>query len=148
MTPMLPWATCPEDEFCTPTGKWFLTCRAIVTDSWLQWRHALPADHRQWSRMSRKVYTTIRILAGHIHTAHCLMPGYKDLSDGPFAVSSWWDPDHEDPTQRDGSLCLFRIDGMTAREITPFFIGIPSVRVRQVSERFVEAALKDLDQSL
>lgn len=115
MTYHLPYSESPSDEFCSPTGEWLCTLRAITFDSWLLWRHALPEDLLLWPELTQPVFDSIVLLAQRIHNLHQLLPDYRRLADTPFQVSMWWDPTDDDFAA--GDRVQLRIIGYTAREI-------------------------------
>lgn len=113
----LPYSESPLDEFCSPTGEWLCTLRAIAFDGWLLWRHALPDDIYLWPLLSQEVFETIESLARRIHNLHQLLPDYRRLSDTPFTVSRWWDPTDDSGEWNFGDRVLLRINGYTAQEL-------------------------------
>lgn len=90
--PHLSYAFDDDDEFEHPTEGWLLLCRAIAFDSWVLWRHALPADRDGREMLNEPTATRIACLAERIHAVHQQMPGYSHLADTPFSFSRWWDP--------------------------------------------------------
>lgn len=147
---MLPWASKPEDEFLHPSGEWWLTCRAIVTDSWLLWRHALCKDFRQWHLLDKDVSYNIRSVAHRLHLAHVMMPGYRDLGDTPFAVSVWWDPFHSVPAHAEGRQCVFRLSEGDPVQFVSFCKEFSDLTTALLSDGWIQATLNHVssDQSI
>lgn len=117
MTYHLPYSESPSDEFCSPSGEWLCTLRAIAFDGWLLWRHALPEDAMLWPLLSQDIFSTIETLGRRIHNLHQLFPDYRRLSDTPFTVSRWWDPTDDTGEWCFGDRVLLRVNGYTAKDI-------------------------------
>lgn len=109
----LPYAYLPENEFLHPFDGWLLMERSVVFDSWISWRHVLPAGRRDCQAMTAEINQAILTLASGLHQVHQRLPGYRDLGESPFRVSRWWDPQAEQPWSS-GSTCVFCLDGCTS----------------------------------
>jgi hypothetical protein len=123
MSPHLPYAYGDDDEFCHPSGGWYLLDRAITYDSWLTWRHALPGDRQLRNCLPVAVGEAITALALRLDSLHQQLPGYRDLWDCPFVVSRWWDPDAADEDRRSGRCCLLRIEGFSSAQLADAFVA-------------------------
>lgn len=144
--PHLAYALDDDDEFLHPVHGWFLLSRAVVFDSWICWRQALPDSRQVRNAMPASVGASIALLAHALHDIHQALPGYDDLDDNPFSVPRWWDPDADDEWGT-GSCCLFRCSGQPAsafvaawearRHRSPGSL----VRLVPVSNAHIEAAL-------
>lgn len=111
--PHLPWAENDDDEFLHPAHGWYLLSRAIVHDSWLSWRQAIPDCKDARQSMPLDVSVSIAMLAHGLQCVHETIPGYEDLDDNPFYVPRWWDPTADDDWKT-GCRILFRIQGLSA----------------------------------
>ena len=103
--------------FDSPTGQKFLTIRAIVYDSWITWKDALPVDKEQQALLSHDVYNNIVELAGRVHKLHQSLPTYKGASESPFEFVLWWDPTDPDENWNSGKTCRFMIDSYTSDDL-------------------------------
>lgn len=137
----LPYAESPGDEFQLPDGSWAYTLKAIVTDSWLLWRHALPEDLTLRCQLDDVAVGGITALANHLHTAHTHFPDYKQLDDSPFEVSCWWDPSDTSGQWSAGTRLLARVDGYQACELTQHLAKAARLVVVARSPRWVEISL-------
>lgn len=142
--PHLPWAESDNDEFLHPSHGWYLLSRAIVHDSWLSWRLAIPDDRYARRSMPLHVSTSIAMLAHGIHGVHETIPGYEDLDDNPFHVPRWWDPSADDEWNT-GCRILFRIQGLSASMFEAAahekYPRNPPIEIKTVSGIHLEATL-------
>jgi hypothetical protein len=139
----LPFSETPWDEFQAPTGEWFYTLRAITYDGWLLWRHALPEEQMLWSALDAETFDAIQLLAKRIHALHQLLPDYRRLTDTPFTVSRWWDPNGTDDDYHRGDRMLCKIEGYTANDIVyemPKRISTQLI-LRPLSKKWMEFSL-------
>lgn len=139
----LPWSEAPEDEFLAPDGKWYYSFRAIVLDSWLLWRDALPPELELRQRLDQPIFDSITALARRLHAFHQGLPNYKQLSDSPFKVTRWWDPADEDPFWNQGRSCLFRLDGYTSQDVASVLSKKTPIKTRVITNRYLEVHLPD-----
>ena len=112
----LPWSRSPEEEFLAPDGEWYSIFRAVVFDSWMLWKDALPPELELRALLDQESYDGITSLARKMHALHHRLPDYRCLSKSPFNVTAWWDPENTDPEWNTGRSCLFTIDGYTSKE--------------------------------
>lgn len=139
----LPWSEAPEDEFLSPDGNWYYSFRAIVLDSWLLWRDALPLEPELRQLLDEDIYDSITALARRLHAFHQTLPNYKQLADSPFKVTRWWDPSDDDPFWSKGRSCLFRLDGYTSQDIAYALSKKTPLKTRVVTQRYIEVNLPD-----
>lgn len=138
--PHLPYAYHDDDEFLHPDEGWLLLDRAIVYDSWLAWRHALPESRAARERLTAEAALAITALAYEVHRIHQRLPGYMRLGASPFKVSRWWDP-YADDEWAAGGICLFRIDDFRGAIVKDRQEPSSQVSLRVLSEHWVEASL-------
>jgi hypothetical protein len=137
----LPYAFLPENEFHHPRDGWLLLERSVVFDSWISWRHVLPPGRRDCQRLTDEIHEAITALAAALHEIHQRLPDYRGLSQSPFKVSQWWDPDGGHPWDS-GGTCVLEIEGYTSDEFIAFLpSGGRKCRLERVSKRAVLAAL-------
>tara|TARA_R100001463_G_scaffold66150_2_gene119596 strand:- start:724 stop:1179 length:456 start_codon:yes stop_codon:yes gene_type:complete len=103
--------------FVNPTGQNFLTIRAIIYDSWITWKDALPDDIAQHSLLSEDIYNNIIELAGRVHKLHQSLPNYKATTESPYEFVLWWDPSDTDENWNSGKTCRFMIEDFTAQDL-------------------------------
>lgn len=139
----LPWSEAPEDEFLAPDGNWYYSFRAIVLDSWLLWRDALPPELELRQRLDQFTFDSITALARRLHAFHQSLPNYKQLTDSPFKVTRWWDPSDADPFWSQGRSCLFRLDGYTSQDIANGLARKTPIKTRIITNRFLEVHLPE-----
>jgi hypothetical protein len=139
----LSWSTSPEDEFQAPDGAWYYSFRAIVLDSWLLWRDALPPELALRQQLSQPVSDNITALARRLHCFHQSLPDYRQLTDSPFVVTRWWDPSDEDPFWNQGRSCLFRLKNYVSTDLVRGITKKTPLIIRPVTSRFVEVHLPD-----
>lgn len=137
----LPYSMSPEEEFQGPNGDWFSIHRAIVFDSWLTWKDALPG-HPISGRLDEDVAATITVLAQKIHTAHALMPEYRRLADTPFRVGRWWDPSATDAWST-GSKVLIRLEHYSAQRFASKLPGRLNLKAKAQSENWLVISLPE-----
>jgi hypothetical protein len=138
----LPYAATPADEFQLPDGSWAYVLRAIVTDSWLLWQHALPADLALRRQLDAPAVAGITALAQELHQAHLRFPDYRQLVDSPFQISCWWDPSDPRDHWRAGTRLLGRIAGYRAAEVVQQLAGCPALAVQPRSLHWLEISLR------
>jgi len=145
--PHLPYAQDDDDEFRHPTEGWLLLDRTIAFDSWISWRHALPADRNGRTLLHESAAALIRALAERLHAIHQRLPGYADLDDSPFVFPRWWDPDPESEWHS-GGRCLFRVEGHSADAILTAALSSRSncLRLSSASGGLLEAELVTTDK--
>lgn len=136
----LPWSESPDDEFLAPDGQWYSVFRAVVFDSWLLWRDALPPGQELRSQLGWDAYREITQLARHLHLFHQSMPDYRGLTVPPFHVTRWWDPSDGDEEWNSGRSCLFRMDGYSSNDLCRLAVKRSGFRLRRITDRYVEAA--------
>jgi hypothetical protein len=74
--------------FTFPGGRGCALHRAVVYNSWLLWRDALPEDPYTWQSLRRPQVHAIGKLAQQLQTLRReARPGWR--------VLQWWDPRHE-----------------------------------------------------
>jgi hypothetical protein len=79
--------TCPI-TFTFPGGRGCALHRAVVYNSWLLWRDALPEDPHTWQSLARPQVHAIGKLAQQLQSLRReARPGWR--------VLQWWDPRHE-----------------------------------------------------
>lgn len=139
----LPWSECPEDEFLAPDGNWYYVFRAIVLDSWLLWRDALPPEPDLRLQLDEHIFDSITALARRLHSFHQGLPDYRQLTDSPFTVSRWWDPSDPDPFWNQGRSCLFRLNGYTSQDLANTLAKKTPIITRTISNRYLEVHLPD-----
>ena len=88
----LPWSQSPSDEFLAPDGQWYSIFRAVVFDSWMLWKDALPPELELRALLDQEAYDGITSLGRKLHALHHRLPDYRRLSTSPFNVTAWWDP--------------------------------------------------------
>lgn len=135
------WDLPPPVMVTMPCGTDFYACRALVRDSWLQWRDALPPEQEDWERITSDVVENIQSLAKAIHHLHRSLPGYKQCDESPFTVSRWWDPDDDEGWQL-GGRCLFRFKDTTSFELIEGLPRKTQLQLTRISENWVEASLQ------
>jgi len=133
----LPFSMVPGDEFRLPTGVWWSSWRAIVLDSWLMWRDALPASEEERGQLTPLVMRRIADLARRIHFAHQQMPDYRLLQESPFTVGRWWDP-YDDDEWDTGGRCLFKVEGYSADEVIRYLSLRTQPNATRISSNWVE----------
>lgn len=75
-------------DFIFPGGRPCALHRAVVFNSWLLWRDALPEDPCTWDRLQRRQVHAIGKLAQQLRVLRReARPGWR--------VLQWWDPRHE-----------------------------------------------------
>lgn len=109
MTLHLPYSESPQDEFLHPGGEWFYVFRALSLDSWLTWRHALPASPASRSMLTIAEAVWIETLGDALHRVHQTLRGYSRLSDTPFVVQRWYDPHDPGTPWAEGRRCRFSL---------------------------------------
>jgi len=137
----VPWSESPEDEFLAPDGQWYSVFRAVVFDSWLLWRDALPAEQDLRQQLTWDPYQEIMQLGRQLHLFHQTMPTYRGLTVSPFHVTRWWDPSDSDEQWNSGRSCLFHMDGYSASELCRLSAKRPGIQLRSITKRYVEASL-------
>lgn len=137
----LPCSVAPDEEFQGPDGQWFSIYRAIVLDSWLTWKDALPGHCRN-QRLSTEVACTITALTQRIHAAHMQLPDYRRLSSSPFQVIRWWDPFAKDRWNT-GAKVLLRLEHYSAQRLMAKIPSRLQLAVRNHSGHWVEISLPD-----
>jgi hypothetical protein len=137
----LPYAESPADEFQLPDGSWAYTLKAIVTDSWLLWKHALPEDPALRRLLDATAVAGITALAGELHSAHTHFPDYKALDDSPFQVSCWWDPSDFSGQWNTGRRLLARVDGYQAADLAQRITKLTRLAVTCCSAHWIEVSL-------
>lgn len=130
----------PREEFQGPSGEWFSIFRAIVLDSWLTWKDALP-DHPIRGPLDEEIASSITGLALRIHAAHVALPDYRRLSESPFRVSRWWDPFANDDWQT-GAKVLLRLEHYSAQRFAAKIPQRLNLQVRSQSDQWLEIALQ------
>lgn len=137
----LPYSESPDEEFQGPTGEWFSVYRAIVLDSWLTWKDALP--ERPLRRpIGEEVAKSITALAQKIHGAHIQLPDYRRLSSSPFRVGRWWDPLAADEWST-GTKVLLRLEHYSAQRLASKIPPRLNLRVKAQSEHWAVISLQD-----
>lgn len=137
----LPYSESPDEEFQGPNGDWFSVYRAIVLDSWLTWKDALPGRPLR-GPMREDVAKAITALAQKIHSAHIQLPDYRRLSSSPFRVGRWWDPLATDEWSTGGNV-LLRLEHYNAQRFASKIPARLNLRVRPQSEHWVVIGLQD-----
>ena len=137
----VPWSESPEDEFLAPDGQWYSVFRAVVFDSWLIWRDALPPEQDLRQQLTWDAYNEITRLARQLHLLHQATPTYRGLTVSPFHVSRWWDPSDTDEQWSSGRSCLFHMDDYSAGELCRLCVKRPELQLRPITKRYVEASL-------
>lgn len=137
----VPWSESSEDEFLAPDGQWYSVFRAVVFDSWLIWRDALPSEQDLRQQLTLDNFNEITRLARQLHLLHQAMPTYRGLTVSPFHVSRWWDPSDTDVQWNSGRSCLFHMDDYTASELCRLSVKRPELQLRSITKRYVEATL-------
>lgn len=135
------WNLPPPVMVEMPCGSSFYACRALVRDSWLQWRDALPPEESDWSKLTTPVVETIQALAKEIHHLHRNLPGYKECNESPFTVGRWWDPDDDEGWQL-GGRCLFCFKDFSAFELIDRLPRKSQLHLLVITDRWVEASVK------
>ena len=135
----LPWSRSPEEEFLAPDGQWYSIFRAVVFDSWMLWKDALPPELELRALLDQESYDGITSLARKMHALHHRLPDYRCLSKSPFNVTAWWDPENTDPEWNTGRSCLFTIDGYTSKEFISYLPDRTNLKLRAVTSHFIEA---------
>lgn len=137
----LPYAEGPADEFQLPDGSWAYVLRAIVLDSWLLWKHALPEDLALRRRLDAPAVAGITALAAALHSAHCQFPDYRQLGDTPFTVSCWWDPSDTSGLWSGGTRLLGRLAPYSAADLAQRLPALAPLRVTPRSAQWAEISL-------
>jgi hypothetical protein len=137
----VPGSECAADEFQAPDGAWFSIFRAIVFDSWLIWRDALPSEPELREQLDGSAYECVTALAKQLHLFHQSLPCYRGLTISPFHVSRWWDPTDTDQAWNSGGSVLFYMDDYSAADLLRLCVKRPGLKLRAVSQRYVEASL-------
>jgi hypothetical protein len=127
------------EEFQGPNGDWFSIYRAIVLDSWLTWKDALP-DQPMTGPLDTDVASAITTLACKIHAAHMQLPDYRRLTQTPFRVGRWWDPFATDGWE-DGSRVLIRLEHYSAQRFASKIPARLELVTRSKSEHWLEISL-------
>lgn len=140
MNTHLPYAYRPEDEFHHPTEGWLLLERSVAYDSWISWRHVLPAGMRDCRLLTPEISEAIVALAAGIHEVHQLLPGYRHLGESPFRIIRWWDPFAGHPWSS-GRICTFEVDGCTSGEFMRYRPEGNSIRLRPLTALRLRASL-------
>lgn len=138
----LPYSERPEDEFQMPDGSWHYTLKAVVQDSWLFWKHALPAEPELRQLLDDEAVTGITELATAIHLAHQRFANYRDLDDSPFTVGQWWDPSDSTGDWSSGQRVLLRIQGRSAEDLLHGLRGRGQLQGVVISDRWAELRLR------
>jgi hypothetical protein len=138
----LPYCERPDDEFQMPDGRWCYSLRAIVLDSWLLWKHALPAEDSLRRQLDIPAVAGITALASQLHAAHCRFPEYPQLDDSPFTISCWWDPSDTSGQWSRGERLLTRLEGHTATSLCQALAGARRLEAIPRSAHWVEIALR------
>ena len=107
----------PPDKFQAPDGKTYLTIRAIVYDSWITWKDALPIEEAQRKLLTLENFSNITELAGRLHKFHQSLPGYKGTMEPPFEFVLWWDPTDADDRWNSGKTCRFMVADFSAEDL-------------------------------
>jgi len=131
----------PSHEFKTPDGEWYCIFRAVVYDSWLTWQHVLPEDLELREQLDARSFETIKILGKRLHSFHHSLPDYKTLDSCPFKVPCWWDPTREEEEWNSGRTCLLSVNDYSSEELIAAVPKRNPLRLKAVSENFVEASL-------
>lgn len=142
MTLHLPYSDRPEDEFLYPNGQWMYAFRALVTDSWLLWRDALPANPASRALLSAPQVTWIEVLGDALHRIHQTLPGYAQLEDSPFEVRRWLDPHDSGTPWHEGRRCHLRLDGVKPERFLAGAKGVVGPRwlnARELEGGWIEA---------
>jgi hypothetical protein len=140
MSTHLPYAYSPENEFLHPSEGWLLLERSVAYDSWISWRHVLPAGMRDCRLLTTEISEAIVALAQGIHQVHELVPGYRHLDKSPFRVLRWWDPFGGHPWNS-GRICTFEVDGCRPAEFVGCQPGGSPIRLRQLTATRLRASL-------
>jgi hypothetical protein len=131
----------PEPSMVTlPSGESVYACRALVRDSWLQWRDVMPPDEEDWHGLTDDVVHAVQELARGLHHLHRNLPGYKQCNESPFTVSRWWDPTDEEGWQQ-GLFCLFKFEGQTAESLIAALPRKTTLKLTPRSTHWVEATV-------
>lgn len=130
-----------DEEFQGPDGDWFSIYRAIVLDSWLTWKDALPGQPLN-GPLDANVASSITTLARKIHAAHMQLPDYKRLSQTPFRVGRWWDPFATDGWQ-DGTRVLLRLEHYSAQRFAAKIPARLGLNVRSQSQHWLKISLPE-----
>lgn len=134
------------DRFTLPCGNVVLTTRALVKDSWLQWRDALPQEEELWDQLSAEAVHAIVELARCLHGMHRAMKGYKQCDESPFTVSRWWDPTADDDGYDSGRYCLMKFKDFAATDLIRAVPRTSALMLTPVSPRapqWVEAWVQE-----
>lgn len=123
-----------------PSGESVYACRALVRDSWLQWRDALPPDQEDWVGLTDEIVRAVEELARGLHHLHRNLPGYKQCNESPFTVSRWWDPTDDEGWQQ-GLFCLFKFEGQTAESLIAALPRKTALKLTPRSTHWVEATV-------
>lgn len=137
----VPWSESPEDEFLAPDGQWYSVFRAVVFDSWLLWKDALPSEQDLRQQLTWDAYQEIMQLGRQLHLFHQTMPTYRGLTVSPFHVTRWWDPSDSDEQWNSGRSCLFHMDGYSSSELCRLSAKRTGIQLRSITKRYVEATL-------
>ena len=139
----------PMRQVQLPSGELVLVTRALVKDSWLLWKDALPDEEHLWDELTDDAVTSITALAKSLHVMHRAMKGYKRCDESPFTVSRWWDPTCKgdaDDNYDSGKFALLKFDGLSAFDLSTMIPRSSSLVLNPVSPRapdWVEAQLQD-----
>lgn len=123
-----------------PTGEDVYACRALVRDSWLQWRDVMPPDEDDWGGLTDEVVHAVEELARGLHHLHRSLPGYKQCTESPFTVSRWWDPTDDEGWQK-GLFCLFKFEGQTSESLIAALPRKTTLKLTPRSTQWVEATV-------
>ena len=134
--PQLP----PPSMVMLPSGESVYACRALVRDSWLQWRDVMPPDEEDWHGLTDDVVHAIEELARGLHLLHRNLPGYKQCNESPFTVSRWWDPTDDEGWEQ-GLFCLFKFEGHTAESLIAALPRKTTLELTPRSTHWVEATV-------
>jgi len=137
----LPYCEAAADEFQMPDGRWFYALRAVVEDSWLLWKHALPAEPQLRRLLNAAAVESITALACALHGAHQKFPDYHRLGSSPFSVGQWWDPSDTTGQFSSGSRVLLRIGDYSASEVQRRLQGFDLAN-RAISDHYLEISLQ------
>lgn len=127
MSPRFPPPPPLGPMFQFPGGRWCDLQRAIVFDSWLTWRHALPGRRTERLQLESEQVRNIATLARLITVAHGKLSRLRP-KDSPFRVQRWWDP--HDSKWSHGRRCIIEI---TPRACEDWLHLLPADRVLSVA---------------
>lgn len=138
-------APVPLRRVTLPCGDSVLVTRALVKDSWLQWKDALPDEEELWPQLTPEAVVAITALAKALHGMHRSMKGYKNCDESPFTVGRWWDPTGDDDYES-GKFALLKFSDLTAanlRLLVPRSSQLILTPVSPRSPHWVEAWLQE-----